>query len=128
MFEEMVSELKRGILPEVSILRQRFDRALVKKLGVIKTPCSFWTSDKKINPSTKELLWAAILLEDKENYMLVEGIIATEIEEKGRASGQFPAPVSGPELTETFISELLQAVPSEQFRQILQQKINRTTG
>ena len=124
----MVSELKKGILPEISLLRKRFDLALVKKLGVIKTPCSFWTSDKKINPATKELLWAAILLEDRENFMLVEGIIATEIEEKRKASGLSKPPVSGPVMTESFINELIHLGPSDQFRQLLQQKVDRTTS
>ena len=128
MFEQMVSELKKGILPEISLLRKRFNLALVKKLGVIKTPCSFWTSDKKINPATKELLWAAILLEDRDNYMLVEGILATEIEEKRKASGLSHAPVSGPVMTESFINELIHLGPSEQFRQLLQQKVDGTTS
>ena len=128
MFEQMVSELKKGILPEISLLRKRFNLALVKKLGVIKTPCSFWTSDKKINPATKELLWAAILLEDRDNYMLVEGIIATEIEEKRKASGLSHAPVAGPVMTESFINELIHLGPSEQFRQLLQQKVDGTTS
>jgi len=124
----MVSDLKKGILPEINLLRKRFDLALVKKLGVIKTPCSFWTSDKKINPATKELLWTAILLEDRENFILVEGIIATEIEEKRKASGLSHAPVSGPAMTESFISELLHIAPSEQLRQLIEQKIANTTG
>ena len=66
MFEQMVSDLKNEKLPESTLLRKRFEAALVKKLGVIKTPYSFWPVDKKINPSTKELLWAAVLLHDKE--------------------------------------------------------------
>jgi hypothetical protein len=47
MFDEMVSLLKQGKMVQLDLLRKRFDRALVKKLGVIKTPYSFWSSDKK---------------------------------------------------------------------------------
>ena len=126
MFAEMVAELKNGVLPEGGLLRKRFDRALVKKLAVIKTPPSFWTADKKINPGAKELLWAAILLEDRDNRMLVEGIIATEIEEKRKASGQAMAPVPAPALTVLFIDELLQLAPSEEFRRVLKQKVDIT--
>lgn len=82
MFDEMVSLLKQGETVQLDLLRKRFDGALVKKLGVGKRGYSFWSSDKKINPTVKELLWAAVLLEDRDNFMLVEGIIATELEEK----------------------------------------------
>ena len=65
MFNQMVSDLKLGILPEEYPLRKRFEAAIIKKMGVIRTPYSFWPADKKINPSTKELLWASVLLNDK---------------------------------------------------------------
>jgi hypothetical protein len=87
MFTEMVSLLKRGEIIDLKLLRNRFDLALVKKIGVINTPYSFWSSDPKINPLTKELLWASILLEDKENFNLLLGVIATEANEKRMASG-----------------------------------------
>ena len=88
MFGQMVSDLKSGILPENISLRKRFEAALVKKLGVIRTPYSFWPADTKINPPAKHLLWAAILLQDKENFDIVEAVISTELEEKQRAKGQ----------------------------------------
>lgn len=128
MFAEMVLQLKSGIMPDTALLRKRFDRALVKKLGVVRTPPSFWTSDKKINPDSKELLWATILLEDRENYLLVEGIIDTETEEKRKASGYSQAPLSGPAIIESFISELLQLAPSDRFRQILRKKTENIKG
>ena len=56
-------------------------------MGVIRTPYSFWPGDTKINPPAKQLLWAAILLQDDENYKVVEAIISTELEEKMRAKG-----------------------------------------
>ena len=48
MFEEMVSLLKQGKSPQTNLLRKRFERALVKKIGVVNTPYSLWTSDSKI--------------------------------------------------------------------------------
>lgn len=89
MFAQIISEIKRGRLPDNNLLRKRFDAALVKKMGVIKTPYSFWPTDSKINPPAKQLLWAAVLLQDWENFRVVEAIISSELEEKQRASGMY---------------------------------------
>ena len=128
MFDEMVAQLKKGEMVPKDPLRKRFDRAMVKKLGVLKTPYSFWPSDKKINPSAKELLWAAILLEDKGDFRLTEGIIATEVLEKQKASGQYivnsDIAQSSKKMTSTCIDEFLASAPSEDFRKILENKIN----
>ena len=126
MFDEMVSLLKQGKMVQLDLLRKRFDRALVKKLGVINTPYSFWSSDKKINPAAKELLWATILLEDRDNFMLVEGIIVTEIDEKNKASGRHNEPVSGKRVIDEFVRELLQLTPSAKSRKFLEHKVQKT--
>ena len=127
MFEQMVSDLKNEKLPESTLLRKRFEAALVKKLGVIRTPYSFWPADRKINPSTKELLWAAVLLHDKENYRMIEAVILSELEEKMRAKG---LQSSTHDLTDkveqtiqNYIAELLGLAPSEVFKKKLQQKV-----
>lgn len=130
MFEEMVSLLKQGRIIDLDLLRKRFDRALVKKIGVINTPYSFWTSDPKINPRTKELIWAAILLEDNINFRLLLDIAATEANEKKRASGH-SAGIAGSEKIDSLIGaetvkELAELAPTEEFRQILQQKVDNT--
>lgn len=130
MFEEMVSLLKQGRIIDLDLLRKRFDRALVKKIGVINTPYSFWTSDPKINPRTKELIWAAILLEDNKNFMLLLDIAATEANEKKRASSH-SAGIAGSEKIASLIGaetvkELAELAPTEEFRQILQQKVDNT--
>jgi len=123
----MVADLKNGILPEISLLRKRFDGALVKKMGVIRTPCSFWTADTKINPLAKQLLWAAILLQDKENFNVVAAIIATELEERQRAKGQ---PESRQTLSaslqqhlRSYILEFVGLAPDESFKENLRQKV-----
>ena len=88
MFGPIISDLRNGILPDNNLLRKRFEAALIKKMGVIRTPYSFWPADTKINPHAKQLLWAAILLQDKENFEIVRVIITSELEEKQRARGQ----------------------------------------
>ena len=129
MFEEMVSLLKQGKSPQTNLLRKRFERALVKKIGVINTPYSFWTSDPQINPRTKELLWAAILLEDKKNFRLLIDIAAVEAKEKKRASGksdEFTLTDENSRLIgDEFIKALLKLAPTEEFRIQLQQKVDK---
>ena len=124
----MISDLKSGSIPADYPLRNRFETAMIKKLGVIKTPYSFWPADRKINPSTKELLWAAVLLHDKENYRMIEAIILSELEEKMIARG---LQSSINELThkveqtmQDYIAEFLGLAPSEAFKKILQQKVS----
>jgi hypothetical protein len=127
MFKQMVSELENGTLPENNLLRKRFDAALVKKMGVIRTPYSFWPADPKINPPAKQLLWAAILLHDKENYRVVEAIIATEVEEKLRAKGQADSIPSLAakiqQLLQAYIHEFIELGPDETFRENLRHRV-----
>ena len=131
MFDEMVSLLKKGEMVQSSLLRKRFDRALIKKLGVIKTPYSFWSSDKKINPSSKELLWAAILLNDTENYKIVEAVISSELAEKLSAKGMQKSiealsnQASG--LMQDYIAEFLELAPSGTFKKKLLQYVKIVT-
>lgn len=131
MFDEMVSLLKQGKMVQLDLLRKRFDRALVKKLGVINTPYSFWSSDKKINPAAKELLWAAVLLEDRDNFMLVEGIIVTEFAEKQKASGHYMVSSdiaqSSRKITSDWLAEFLELAPSEDFRILLENRSKNIT-
>ena len=88
MFGPIISDLRSGILPDNNLLHKRFEAALIKKMGVIRTPYSFWPADTKINPHAKQLLWAAILLQDKEKFEIVRAIISSELEEKLRAKGE----------------------------------------
>ena len=124
MFAHIISDLESGKLPDNNLLRKRFEAALIKKMGVIRTPCSFWPADTKINPPAKQLLWAAFLLQDKESFHVVEAIITTEIEEKQRARGR-------PENMQTLTAHVLQLMqeytdefiglaPNETFRKDLQ--------
>ncbi len=126
MFEQMVSALKNGTLPDVNLLRKRFAAALVKKMGVIRTPCSFWPADTKINPPSKQLLWATILLQDKENFSVVEAIISTELEEKQRAKGQPDSTQSHTakvqQILQAYLLEFIELAPSQTFKENLRHK------
>jgi hypothetical protein len=131
MFDQMISDLGKGTIPDNYPLRRRFETAMIKKMGVIRTPYSFWPADRKINPSTKELLWAAILLHDKENYRMIEAIVSSELEEKQRAKG---LQTSSNDLNhkvehaiQDYITEFLELAPSEAFTEVLQQKVQATT-
>ena len=127
MFNQMVSDLRNGIIPEDYPLRRRFDTAMIKKIGVIRTPYSFWPADKKINPPTRELLWAAVLLHDIENYRMIEAIITSELEEKQRAKGMHNSieTLSNEvgKILQDYITEFLGLAPSEAFKKNLQQKV-----
>ena len=83
MFAEMIGQLKKGELPAQGSIRARLDAAITKKLGILKTPYLCWSSDPKINPVTKHLFWAAVLLGDREKISLVEGIAMAEREAAG---------------------------------------------
>jgi hypothetical protein len=123
MFEQMVSTLRNGRLPETNLLRKRFDAALIKKMAVIRTPYSFWPTDTKINPPAKQLLWAAILLHDKENFSIVEAIVATELEEKQRTKGQSDSiqdlAAKVRQLLQAYIREFIDLAPDEICRENL---------
>ncbi|MFC1837867.1 hypothetical protein ACFLYW_04230 [Thermodesulfobacteriota bacterium] len=126
----MVSMLKNGEIIDLNLLRKRFDRALVKKIGVVNTPYPFWSSDPKINPLTKELIWAAILLEDSNNFQLLSGVAVTEANEKKRASGKV-VELAGTgtdykKITDAFLREFLELAPDDDFRKTLRDKIDIT--
>lgn len=124
----MVSELRNGQLPDDTILRKRFEAALVKKMAVIRTPYSLWPGDPKINPPAKQLLWAAILLQDQENFYVVAAIISAELEEKLRAKGQtgnqHDRAAQFQQLLDDYLQEFIGLGPEGNFREMLNQKVH----
>jgi hypothetical protein len=79
MIKELFSMLSLGQLPPVAGVGKWLGAALTKKLGVINLPPQYWQTDTKINPHTKDLLWAAVLTEDSERFAVAEGILQVEI-------------------------------------------------
>jgi len=129
MFQQIIADLKCGKLPDSILLRKRFEAALVKKMGVIRTPYSFWPGDPKINPPAKHLLWAVTLLEDKENCNVVEAIIAAELEEKRRAKGhtgsQYDLDYDIRRLMAKYLCEFIELAPSDTLAQDLRTKTTK---
>lgn len=78
MFTSMIHSLQQGILPDKAELSQRFHIAFIKKMGFLKQPYLFWPSDPKINPPAHHLLWATVVLGDKEKFELIAGVLVTE--------------------------------------------------
>ncbi len=78
MFSEMMAAPGRGGQPDPVRLRHWFRAALTKKLAVVRMPPAFWVRDPKINPRADHLLWAALLLDDREGVELAASIIAVE--------------------------------------------------
>ena len=62
MINGFISVLEQSRLPPPAAVKKWLEIALVKKMGVISLPYQFWHGDRKINPSSKHLLWAAILV------------------------------------------------------------------
>lgn len=81
MFSELFNELQKNNLPDPAKLRQRYDFALIKKLAVIKLPPAFRMQDPKINPQADHLLWAALLLKDRERIDTALSVLALELTE-----------------------------------------------
>ena len=74
----MIACLQKGEFPSAEELGPRFQAAVIKKMGVLKQPFLCRTQDKKINPSQKEMLWAAFVLKDRESVETVVSLITSE--------------------------------------------------
>jgi hypothetical protein len=115
MFSEMIADLQRLKMPEPVSLRKRFDFALTKKLGVLKLPSAFWTQDPKINPRSDHLLWAALLLMDRERIELALAVLEEEFAETSRTAGH--SSISSIDRTiESIIKQLLEHIPEQKQR------------
>jgi len=115
MFAEMVSDLRRGKLPEVSLLRGRCHAAVTKKLAFVRLPPVYWESDPKRNPDTSHLLWAVLLLQDQEMLDVVKGIILMEqAEREGKSLAEF---------MEQSLKELFDLAPDQEFKAELEKQV-----
>lgn len=128
MFSQMETDLRNNILPDTDLLHKRFAAALTKKMGVIRSPYALWPADPKINPPAKHLLWAAILLQDKDNFRIVEAIISSEFEEKLRAKGEADSlptlSAKIQQLLRAYLDEFIELGTDETFRA----KLRHLTG
>ena len=115
MFSEMVSDIKRGILPDVTLLRGRCHAAVTKKLALVRLPPAYWEKDPKRNPDTRHLLWAVLLLHDPDLFEVVKGIFLME-----QAEGEG---VSVEDFFKSSLDELLALAPDKPFAELLQEKV-----
>ncbi len=74
----MIRQLQSGVIPDKSRLSGLVSAALVKKSAIVKLPPQFWYEDAKMNPLSSHLLWACLVLGDREKFALVEGILLEE--------------------------------------------------
>lgn len=123
MFSEMVAQLNKGQLPVEKELRARLEAAVVKKMGVLKTPYLCWSSDTKINPLTKHMLWAAILLGDREKVGLITGIIAAE--KDAATPGGRPFEISTSTGVNIWVDEL-RALAGENIREMIRAQVEKS--
>jgi len=122
MFDSIIENLRCSVLPETKSLRQRFDLALVKKLGVLSQPYHCRTTDPKINPPAVHLFWAALILEDPESVGIVAAIVETETADSlegrgGEGHGNMDQTLA--QLT----ADLLDLAPDIKFRRLLEEKL-----
>jgi hypothetical protein len=118
LFTGLINSLSQGKLPPTVELRARFKAALIKKNGVLQQPFLCRSNDKKINPAARDMLWAAIILEDRQGVKTVQAILMTELLDRGESKNKTA------EVLSEFIEELVDQAPDDKFRQILNKKIN----
>ena len=122
MFSEMVADLGQGRLPEKIALRQRFDMAMIKKMGVVLLPPAFWTEDPKINPRVEHLFWASLLLLDRERMDLALAVLATEQAEHVRSMA---LPQELPGQARDLVRRLLEQIGDERLRESLRRELQQ---
>ena len=123
MFSEMVAELARGRLPDKNSLRQRFDMAMTKKMGILRLPPAFWMDDPKINPRADHLFWASLLLLDRERMDLALAVLAAEQAERQRSPSPDQQELAGQ--ARELLRHLLAVIGDEQLRQSFRHGLER---
>ncbi len=125
MFTDVIADLKKGLLPsDFAVLKKRFNIAIIKKMAVLRLPYHFWSSDPKINPSTEQLGWVALLLEGSGGIAQVESVVAQEVAEQltGKKSARDAGTIIQEHLQD-ITNKFLRFAPDEVFRQLLIDKV-----
>jgi len=116
MFSEMITSVQNNKLPDPVMLRNRFEFALTKKLGIVKLPPAFWMRDPKINPPSAHLFWAALLLKDRHRIDMALSVIAVELAENS-SLGAVECGRKVEEEAKELVRELLDRFPDQDIRQ-----------
>ena len=122
MFSHFFTETACMAQIDVDQLKKRFDLAMTKKLAVIKLPPAFWMQDPKINPCADHLLWAALLLDDRERAALALSAMAVEHEERQKKKSVHDTTKLTQALEES-LHNFLQLIPDD--HQELRSRIRR---
>lgn len=114
----MINQLQMGEIPPAAPHTSLLKVALIKKQGVLQQPPACWSSDPKINPDAKHLLWAAALFGNEDDLHTAAGIMVNEmISRPGKKE-------AGYELS--FVNEKLMEVvdlaPTSEFAAVLKKK------
>ena len=129
MIEDFLFQLRESRMPTVAAVEKWLTIALIKKMGVLNLPYHCWHTDPKINPSSKHLLWAAILAADKERCAIIEGIIHTELQTgRGaaiRTNQQDQQAAAVRATVSRYVAELLNLAPKPALRDELARKVNK---
>jgi hypothetical protein len=87
MFTEMITALKENTIPKESSIKGRLNIALIKKEAILNLPKNFHVADPKINPRPDHMIWAAVLLKDKDLFDITTSIFLTEIDIQQTTAG-----------------------------------------
>jgi hypothetical protein len=85
MFQRVLDQIEKGLMPDKKHLRQMLDAALTKKMGVLHMPYHCQPLDPKINPPVDQLMAVSAFLEDEEKVVLCLDILLTETTQRGGA-------------------------------------------
>ncbi|MBU4260394.1 MAG: hypothetical protein KKC76_00750 [Proteobacteria bacterium] len=124
MFSDMIHALRQNHLPEAAPLKARLRAAVVKKMAILRQPYLFWPQDTKINPPARHLLWAAVLLLDKENFELAGDILVMEMLESADARHLSDPATLRPQLINAELDELISIVSDHNLKTQLLEKIS----
>ncbi|MFH1214951.1 MAG: hypothetical protein V1706_00450 [Pseudomonadota bacterium] len=112
----MITALENGKLPDLSSLQHRLRAALIKKAAIVSQPYQLWPGDPKINPLSEHLLWAAVIIRDRENFtMAVDLMVLEKMESSHR--GDFPDTGMVDRLIDEQLERLLQFVNSRDLKE-----------
>lgn len=124
MFSGMINALRQNRLPEATTLKARLRAAVVKKMAILRQPYLFWPQDTKINPPARHLLWAAVLLQDRENFELAADILVTEKLESSDALSLPDLLTIRRQLISEQLDELISIVNDNNLKTLLLEKIS----
>lgn len=131
MFQTTISTLQQGLLPEPASYNGRLRAALVKKLAMLQLGRQFRHNDDKINPNASHMLWAAIILEEKETVATCLDILLTEdLESRPAKASSNPddTAIRRQQLLRQSLEQLLATSSSPSLNSTLRAKIEKVTN